>query len=110
MTVKTILLENAEQYLTSRNIRQALAPYTSAEKSACDADSCAAGRWVCHMLLGDFEAAWSESDAIARRGNPDPNRFWDGRPFTGRRVLIRCLHGLGDTLQFLRYAALVREQ
>jgi hypothetical protein len=33
---------------------------------------------------------------------------WDGTPLEGRRVLIRCYHGLGDTLQFIRYAPLVR--
>ncbi len=62
------------------------------------------------MLTGEFELAWRESDAIANRGQPDPNRFWDGRPFTGRKVLLRCLHGLGDTLQFVRYAHLIRQQ
>ncbi len=60
------------------------------------------------MLNGDFERAWRESDSISGRGKSDPNRFWDGRPLDGRRVLIRCLHGLGDTLQFIRYAPLVR--
>src|SRR5437588_870889 len=28
---------------------------------------------------------------------------WDGRPFENRHVLVRCYHGLGDTLQFARY-------
>jgi hypothetical protein len=34
-------------------------------------------------------------------------QIWDGTPLHGR-VLIRCYHGLGDTLQFIRYAPLVR--
>jgi hypothetical protein len=62
------------------------------------------------MLVGDFEQAWTESDAIERRGSPDPNRFWTGQSLDGKRVLIRCLHGLGDTIQFIRYAPLVRER
>jgi ADP-heptose:LPS heptosyltransferase len=33
---------------------------------------------------------------------------WHGRPLEGKRVLIRCYHGLGDTIQFIRYAPLVR--
>jgi hypothetical protein len=34
---------------------------------------------------------------------------WDGRPFEGRHVLVRCYHGLGDTIQFARYlSALAR--
>lgn len=62
------------------------------------------------MLQGEFESAWKESDRILARGRPDPNRFWDGTSVEGRDVLIRCLHGLGDTLQFIRYAHLLRKK
>jgi hypothetical protein len=60
------------------------------------------------MLLGDFERAWCESDALIARGAPDEHRLWDGLPFDGKRVIIRCLHGYGDAIQFLRYAPLIR--
>jgi hypothetical protein len=33
---------------------------------------------------------------------------WNGRELRDQRVLIRCYHGLGDTIQFIRYAPLVR--
>ena len=62
------------------------------------------------MLLGRFDEAWRESDAIAARAHGDPNNLWDGRPFTGNRVMIRCLHGFGDAIMFVRYAALLRRQ
>ncbi|HST88648.1 MAG TPA: hypothetical protein VLJ14_09735, partial [Ktedonobacterales bacterium] len=62
------------------------------------------------MLSGRFLQAWCESDAIAARGTPDPHRFWDGLPFTGKRVLVRCLHGFGDAIQFVRYAQLLRRE
>ena len=61
------------------------------------------------MLAGDFSRAWLESDAIRRSAAPDPH-FWDGSSLHGRRVIVRCLHGLGDAIQFLRYAPLVRDQ
>ena len=32
---------------------------------------------------------------------------WDGTPLDGKRVLVRCDHGLGDTIQFVRYAPLI---
>jgi hypothetical protein len=102
--------DTAGEELAHRRVRKALELYRLAERAGHNADECAAGRWDCHMLAGDFELAWRESDAIAQRGNPDPHRFWDGRPFTGRRVILRCLHGLGDTLQFVRYAPLIRRQ
>ncbi|MBV9156195.1 MAG: hypothetical protein JO097_08020 [Acidobacteriaceae bacterium] len=102
------LLIRAEEQLASMRIREALRLFRLAERAGCDPDSCAAGRWTCYMLCGDFESAWRESDAISNRGKPDPHRFWDGRPVHGRTVLIRCLHGLGDSIQFLRYAPLIR--
>ncbi|HET9984469.1 MAG TPA: glycosyltransferase family 9 protein [Longimicrobiales bacterium] len=68
------------------------------------------------MRRGEFAAAWTISDAVlrSRAGRPSwhlPRHeqwIWDGTPLAGRRVLIRCYHGLGDTLHFIRYAPLVR--
>ena len=104
------LYAQASQQLQRMRVREALQLFERAEQAHYDPDSCAAGRWDCHMLSGNFELAWRESDVIAARGNPDPHRFWDGQSFADRRVLIRCLHGLGDTIQFIRYAPLIREQ
>lgn len=72
--------------------------------------------WFAAMRRGDFAAAWAASDAVlrARAGKPcwhlprHEQWVWNGTPLDGRRVLIRCHHGLGDTLQFIRYAPLVR--
>lgn len=104
------LYTQATEQLERMRVKHALRLFERAEQAHHDPDCCAAGRWDCHMLLGDFESAWRESDSIASRANPDPHRFWDGQPFTDRRVLIRCLHGLGDTIQFIRYAPLMRRQ
>jgi hypothetical protein len=71
-------------------------------------DRQAAALWRRAMLGGDFELAWRQSDAIRRRGAPDPHRFWQGEPLTGKRVMLRCLHGFGDAVQFLRYGPRLR--
>lgn len=71
--------------------------------------------WTRCMRRGDYEAAWRVSDAALRERSGVPcwhlprhlQYIWDGTPLTGRRVLIRCYHGLGDTIQFIRYAPLV---
>ena len=63
------------------------------------------------MRRGDFEAAWALGDReLSRPPAPDAftrprhlQRIWDGRPVEGRRVLVRCYHGLGDTIQFARF-------
>ena len=68
-----------------------------------------AADWLAAMRAGDFEAAWRATDRIElprRAGEhaPGPSHLrWDGTPLEGRRVLVRCLHGLGDTLQFMRF-------
>ena len=106
----TDLLERAHDHLRRMQPRKALRLFVAAESEGADPDLCAAGRWTCHMLAGNFHLAWRESDAIAARGRPDPHRFWDGRPLKDRRILLRCLHGLGDTIQFIRFAPLIRQQ
>ena len=39
-----------------------------------------------------------------------PQPRWDGSPLEGRTILLRCEQGLGDSLQFIRYAELVRQR
>lgn len=74
--------------------------------------------WIEAMRQGDWEAGWALSDRVLRAREPaDFDRpwtpfhtrcVWDGSPLAGRRVLIRCYHGLGDTIQFVRYGATLR--
>lgn len=72
------------------------------------------------MRTGEFGAAWAVNDAVLAARDPatrdDPalpyhlRWVWDGRPLDGRRVLVRCYHGLGDTLQFCRYLPALRRR
>jgi hypothetical protein len=76
--------------------------------------------WMAHMRRGDFAAAWRISDSVlqSRRdarvdcsGWPRHLQFvWTGEPLDGKRVLVRCYHGLGDTFQFVRFVALLRSR
>jgi hypothetical protein len=67
--------------------------------------------WQELMRRGEYTAAWEISDlAIASRSESDQQSLpphlrsvWDGTPVEGRRVLVRCNHGIGDTIQFARY-------
>lgn len=102
-------IHRGEELLSERRLSLALDLLQRAEKVGANADRCAAGRWMVHMLRGDFELAWRESDSIRGRGLPDPQRFWQGESLRGKCVILRCLHGFGDTVQFLRYAPQLRE-
>lgn len=103
-------LQEAREALNQMRLADAIQLFDKAEWAGEEPDTCSAGRWTCYMLRGQFEKAWAESDAIERRGRPDPHRFWDGKPFRDKHVMIRCLHGLGDTLQFIRFVPSIREQ
>ena len=71
------------------------------------------GDWEAAMRRGDWQAAWDISDIVLAARDPrardDPSLpyhlrwVWDGSDPRGRHVLVRCYHGLGDTLQFVRY-------
>lgn len=73
--------------------------------------------WLSAMLLGDFEEAWAIADHTLRRRQAAgrdldhlPRHLrpvWDGTPLSGKSVLVRCYHGLGDTIQFARYLPLL---
>jgi hypothetical protein len=101
-------LTHAEALLDGRHLDPALACFDIAERRGADPNRCSAGRWMAWMLLGNFEKAWQESDAIRRRGAPDPHRFWNGESIRGKRLIVRCLHGFGDSVQFLRYVPALR--
>jgi tetratricopeptide (TPR) repeat protein len=64
------------------------------------------------LLQGDFRQGWPEYEwrrqipCAARRKFTEP--CWDGSPLAGRTILLHAEEGLGDTLQFVRLASLVR--
>jgi len=74
-----------------------------------------ASDWVTAMRAGDFARAWAIADAdIAGLNTRGPakhegprhlQRIWRGEDLHDRIVLVRCYHGLGDTIQFARFLA-----
>jgi tetratricopeptide (TPR) repeat protein len=73
------------------------------------------------LLQGDFEAGWAELEhrwvdpqdvrpgrrlagslASPRPGYPEP--LWDGADPVGKTIFLHAEQGLGDTVQFVRYA------
>lgn len=76
--------------------------------------------WVQAMRRSDHAAAWAISERAAALRRPEQRDdpalpyhlrwVWDLRPFDGRHVLVRCYHGLGDSIQFLRFLPLLRRR
>lgn len=105
-----------EALYRERRIAAAEASFAAALAAGAEPESMAQSRWMCAMLRGDFASAWRIGDAVlaARAGRDCTHRphhlrwVWDGTPLAQKRVLIRCYHGLGDTLQFIRFAPVLK--
>jgi Flp pilus assembly protein TadD len=66
------------------------------------------------LLLGDFERGWEEYEWRLKQKRVQPRLVpqpaWDGRPLPQGTILLFAEQGMGDTIQFTRYARLVKER
>jgi Tfp pilus assembly protein PilF len=64
------------------------------------------------LLLGRGDyTGWSEYEwrwKLPDTGRPPTKPAWTGEPLDGRTIMLHVEQGLGDVLQFIRYASLVK--
>jgi hypothetical protein len=68
-------------------------------------------RALAWLQMGEFALGWTEYEwrfACPEHPLPDhPQPVWDGSPLDGRPILLWTEQGLGDSIQFIRYAQVV---
>ena len=66
------------------------------------------------LLTGDFNRGWAEYEYRWHEAGMLPRFFaqprWRGEPLNGKTILLYAEQGLGDTMQFCRYAASIKER
>lgn len=67
-----------------------------------------------YYLQGDFASGWSEYEWRWKcRDCPPPSLpppYWDGSSLEDKTILLFAEQGLGDTIQFIRYAPFVKQR
>jgi hypothetical protein len=71
-------------------------------------------RAMAWLSQGDFQRGWPEYEwrwkCRGRTASGFSQPRWDGGDLAGRTIVLHCEQGLGDTLQFIRYAPLVKQR
>jgi tetratricopeptide (TPR) repeat protein len=104
-------------YVDMNRHADALACYERALALSPDSAETHWNRALCLLQMGEFSAGFAEYEWRWQRKRIAPSRrafeapLWLGdTPLAGKTILLHAEQGLGDTLQFCRYAALVAAQ
>jgi tetratricopeptide (TPR) repeat protein len=94
---------------------EAIACYEQALRLKPDHPEARLNRSLALLLTGDFRNGWLEYEWRWQQTNVSPQHdsrqpLWDGRSLRGKTILVHAEQGFGDTIQFIRYAGLLRDR
>jgi Flp pilus assembly protein TadD len=101
-------------YMNQGRLEESIASYDHALRLQPNSASAHCNRALALLLAGDYERGWPKYEWRWKRKAAKPRPFrqpqWDGSPLEGRTILLWCEQGLGDAIQFVRYAQSVKQR
>jgi len=99
---KAVLLREAG------DVEGAIMTYSAAIQADPDCVQAWVGKALCELLMGDLESGWRSYEWRKKRfgpiGAPSQSPAWQSEDLAGQTLLIQAEQGLGDTIQFCRFA------
>lgn len=93
-------------------LSEALACYDRAIELNPDHSNAHWNRAVILLMQGDYQQGFIEAEwrwkLTTMQPRPFPQPLWDGSDLSGNRILLHAEQGMGDILQFIRYAPMVK--
>jgi tetratricopeptide (TPR) repeat protein len=97
-----------------RRISESLASYDASLRLVPDYAEAHLNRAHALLMVGRFREGWEEYvwrwKCKGSWSPPFQRPPWDGSPLNGRTLLLHWEQGFGDTLQFVRYAPLIKQR
>ncbi len=92
------------------NIKQAIEKYHEVLALAPEHAMAHLGLAQCYLTLGEFDRGWPHFEYRGSEIRSFTHYDWRTADLTGKRILLRTEWGLGDCIQFVRYAQLIKKR